>query len=67
MMGAVLTGHKEEYMHLQRSILGFPEPPAFAALMGECGLDVFEVKETGFGVVQLYLAHPRPIVQAGAV
>jgi demethylmenaquinone methyltransferase/2-methoxy-6-polyprenyl-1,4-benzoquinol methylase len=59
LIGSLVTGLKDEYMHLQRSILNFPEPPEFAKLMGTCGLDVFDIKETGFGAVSLYLARPK--------
>lgn len=58
LIGSMFTGLKDEYMHLQRSILNFPEPADFAALMESCGLKVFDIKETGFGAVTLYLAHP---------
>lgn len=32
-MGAMLSGHPKEYMHLQKSIKEFPSPPEFVALM----------------------------------
>lgn len=57
-IGALLTGLKEEYVHLRRSILEFPPQEGFAQLMREAGLEVVAVKETGFGVVALFLARP---------
>mmetsp|Transcript_20036 Transcript_20036/g.43431 ORF Transcript_20036/g.43431 Transcript_20036/m.43431 type:complete len:332 (+) Transcript_20036:183-1178(+) len=32
-VGAMLSGHPKEYMHLQKSIKEFPSPPDFVALM----------------------------------
>lgn len=32
-MGAVLSGHPKEYMHLQKSIKDFPTPPQFERMM----------------------------------
>jgi len=32
-VGAMLSGHPKEYMHLQKSIKEFPSPPEFVALM----------------------------------
>lgn len=57
-IGALLTGLKDEYVHLRRSILEFPPQEGFAQLMREAGLEVVAVKETGFGVVALFLARP---------
>jgi demethylmenaquinone methyltransferase / 2-methoxy-6-polyprenyl-1,4-benzoquinol methylase len=57
-IGALLTGLKDEYVHLKRSILEFPSQEGFAQLMREAGLEVVAVKETGFGVVALFLARP---------
>lgn len=57
-IGALLTGLSDEYIHLKRSILNFPTPEAFADLMREAGLEVVDVKETGFGAVSLFLARP---------
>jgi len=34
-MGAMLSGHPKEYMHLQKSIKDFPSPTEFVALMEE--------------------------------
>jgi demethylmenaquinone methyltransferase/2-methoxy-6-polyprenyl-1,4-benzoquinol methylase len=59
LIGSLLTGLTEEYQHLQRSILNFPPPKDFAALMGQAGLEVYDIKDTGFGVVTLYLARPK--------
>jgi len=58
-LGSLVSGLKEEYLHLQRSIISFPPPQEFAKQMEENGLEVYEVKDVAFGVVQLYLAHPR--------
>lgn len=57
-IGALLTGLKDEYVHLRQSILEFPSQEGFAQLMREAGLEVVAVKETGFGVVALFLARP---------
>jgi len=59
LIGSLLTGLNDEYEHLKKSILEFPSVEDFAALMGEAKLDVYEIRETGFGAVTLYLAHPR--------
>lgn len=65
-IGALLTGLKEEYVHLRRSILEFPPQEGFAQLMREAGLEVLSVKETGFGVVALFLARPSDEAIAAA-
>lgn len=58
-MGVIVSGLKDEYIHLQKSILDFPPPDEFSELMGVCGLDVFKIDHIGFGAVTLYLAKPR--------
>ena len=42
-IGALLSGKREEYLHLQRSIAAFPPPAEFAELMRASGLDVLDV------------------------
>ena len=71
-MGALLSGHPKEYMHLQKSIKDFPKPSEFVALMEgiKCpkeedeGRQVFgtfrvaKVVNLNFGSVQIYVANP---------
>lgn len=73
-MGAVLSGHPKEYMHLQKSIKDFPTPTKFVELMQglkcpikdgeELQIDTFgsfrvkEVVNLNFGSVQIYVATP---------
>lgn len=72
-MGALLSGHPKEYMHLQKSIKDFPTPNEFVALMEgiKCpikeedeGRQVFgtfrvtKVVNLNFGSVQIYVANP---------
>jgi len=73
-MGALLSGHPKEYMHLQKSIKDFPRPSEFVTLMEgiKCpiikeedeGRQVFgtfrvaKVVNLNFGSVQIYVANP---------
>lgn len=73
-MGALLSGHPKEYMHLQKSIKDFPTPSEFVTLMEgiKCpirkeedeGRQVFgtfrvtKVVNLNFGSVQIYVANP---------
>lgn len=56
-LGSILSGAKE-YRYLQTSIAAFPEPPAFAEIMREAGLEVLAVRPLTFGVCCLYVARP---------
>jgi demethylmenaquinone methyltransferase/2-methoxy-6-polyprenyl-1,4-benzoquinol methylase len=53
-LGSVLSGARE-YRYLQESIAAFPTPEAFAALMGEAGLEVIEVRRETLGTAHLYV------------
>ena len=57
-IGALLSGKREEYLHLQRSIAAFPPPAEFAELMRASGLDVLDVALLNFGSVALYTSRP---------
>jgi len=73
-MGALLSGHPKEYMHLQKSIKDFPTPSEFVKKMEgiKCpirkeedeGRQVFgtfrvaKVVNLNFGSVQIYVANP---------
>ena len=56
-VGAWLSGARE-YRYLQTSIAAFPDPPAFAAMMRDAGLDVVDVIPLTFGVCNLYVGTP---------
>lgn len=58
-IGKLTSGLKEEYTHLQKSLIEFPSPEEFSRLMHDCGLVVYEVRDIAFSVIRLYLAHPR--------
>jgi demethylmenaquinone methyltransferase/2-methoxy-6-polyprenyl-1,4-benzoquinol methylase len=53
-VGALLSG-ADEYRYLQRSVVAFPPPDAFAALMGEAGMRVEPPRALGFGAAWLYV------------
>lgn len=64
-VGAILSGAPQEYMHLQNSIKEFPSPIEFKALMEglSCGkrngsFRVDNLINLNFGSVQLYIATP---------
>jgi len=73
-MGALLSGHPKEYMHLQKSIKDFPTPSEFVKKMegikcpiireegeGREGFGTFRVTKVvnlNFGSVQIYVANP---------
>ena len=73
-MGALLSGHPKEYIHLQKSIKDFPSPSEFVKLMegikcpiikledeGRQGFGTFRVTKVvnlNFGSVQIYVATP---------
>jgi len=56
-LGGILSGSRE-YRYLQESIAAFPPAHEFAALMGDCGLHVLEVKPLTFGACTLFVAEP---------
>ena len=56
-LGAWLS-RAREYRYLQTSIEAFPPPSEFADLMGDCGLDVLEVRPLTFGVCCLFMGRP---------
>eukprot|EP00668_Euglena_longa_P033803 GGOE01043441.1.p3 GENE.GGOE01043441.1~~GGOE01043441.1.p3 ORF type:complete len:269 (-),score=63.09 GGOE01043441.1:123-929(-) len=58
-IGALISGQVDEYMHLQNSIVAFPKPAAFAAMIEEAGFSVLRTQAFCFGSVCLYLARPR--------
>lgn len=57
-LGGLLSGSKE-YKYLQESIAAFPAADDFAALMGDCGLEVLASKPLTFGACTLFVAKPR--------
>jgi demethylmenaquinone methyltransferase/2-methoxy-6-polyprenyl-1,4-benzoquinol methylase len=57
-LGALLSG-SQEYRSLQTSISAFPEPPDFAAMMEDCGLEVLEVVPITFGANTLFVGTPK--------
>ena len=72
-MGALLSGHPKEYMHLQKSIKDFPSPSAFVKLMEGIKCPIIKEEDEGrvfgtfrvtkvvnlnFGSVQIYVATP---------
>ena len=72
-MGALLSGHPKEYMHLQKSIKDFPTPSEFVTLMEGIKCPIIKEEDEGrvfgtfrvtkvvnlnFGSVQIYVANP---------
>eukprot|EP00667_Euglena_gracilis_P016859 EG_transcript_17685 len=57
-IGALISGQVDEYMHLQNSIVAFPKPPAFIAMIEAAGFTVLRTQRFCFGSVWLYLAQP---------
>jgi len=59
-IGNLATGGSggDEYQYLERSILEFPQPKAFAASMTRQGLEVSTITSFAYGSVHLYTASP---------
>ena len=54
-VGALMSGARAEYVHLQNSIAHFPLPAAFASSMGRAGLVMEPHRMVHPGGVYLYL------------
>jgi demethylmenaquinone methyltransferase/2-methoxy-6-polyprenyl-1,4-benzoquinol methylase len=64
-VGGLLSG-APEYRYLQRSIAAFPAAEAFAATIGEVGMQVDSVIPLTFGVATLFVASRSELPRAGA-
>ncbi|NPB09076.1 MAG: ubiquinone/menaquinone biosynthesis methyltransferase [Thermodesulfobacteria bacterium] len=56
LLGGALTGDREAYEYLARSIAAFPEPEELAGLMREVGFSEVSYRPLTLGVVHLYTA-----------
>ena len=54
-IGGFITGHREPYEYLPRSVAEFPEGDAFLALMRDAGLEHTEATRLTGGIASLYL------------
>jgi demethylmenaquinone methyltransferase/2-methoxy-6-polyprenyl-1,4-benzoquinol methylase len=54
-IGGLLSGDPGAYAYLPASVARFPEPPAFAALMKECGFDGVGARPLSGGIAHLYV------------
>jgi len=58
-VGALLSGKWNEYMHLEESIMAFPSPKEFSMMMSQAGFEVMSTESMMFSSVILYLAAPK--------
>lgn len=58
---ATIGSGTQEYEYLEKSILEFPQPMDFAAVMAREGLRVRTITSFAYGAVHLYAAMPAPL------
>jgi demethylmenaquinone methyltransferase/2-methoxy-6-polyprenyl-1,4-benzoquinol methylase len=55
-IGRLVSGHPDAYRYLPDSVLAFPEPNRFAAMLEGCGFARVRAVPLTFGIVQLFVA-----------
>lgn len=66
-VGGLLSGHRAAYRYLPASVLRFPKPDAFLAMMREAGFAGTRQQPLTFGLCRIYTGiKPQPTASAGA-
>jgi demethylmenaquinone methyltransferase/2-methoxy-6-polyprenyl-1,4-benzoquinol methylase len=63
-LAGLFSPNPEAYRYLADTVMTFPAPEAFAALMQEAGLERVEIHPLTFGVTYLHVGH-KPFVKDG--
>jgi demethylmenaquinone methyltransferase/2-methoxy-6-polyprenyl-1,4-benzoquinol methylase len=59
-VGGHISGNREAYEYLPMSVLNFPAPDAFQAMLRDCGFEFVQHKAYNFGICRLYTALKKP-------
>ena len=57
LIGAFFSKHLKAYNYLPASVLNFPKPSAFAAIMKHAGFNGIKWRRLTFGIATLYIGH----------
>lgn len=55
--GGLISGNREAYKYLPNSVLNFPKPAAFCAMLQEAGFQQVEAKSFTFGLCRMFIGH----------
>jgi demethylmenaquinone methyltransferase/2-methoxy-6-polyprenyl-1,4-benzoquinol methylase len=59
-IGGRISGNREAYEYLPMSVLNFPAPDEFQAMMRDCGFEFVQHKAYNFGICRLYTGLKKP-------
>jgi demethylmenaquinone methyltransferase/2-methoxy-6-polyprenyl-1,4-benzoquinol methylase len=58
-VGGLVSGNREAYEYLPMSVLAFPKPQEFMAMMSDCGFESLQHTSFHFGICRLYTGIKR--------